>query len=229
MVDGGKARAAAAEFRLSDLRRRRVDQGAHARNSSAYYQGNDVARRGASYLRFCNPRGGRCRSEGILGGRREAISLRCAATRRTDPGERYIPHPGGYANAAELTAGAKAIAPFEITVGCYPEKHPDSPTMAADIEHLKRKIDAGATRAITQFFYDNTAYLRYLEAVRKAGVTIPIVPGVMPVTNFGGVRKMADICGATLPGRLVKLFSKSRYGPGNALADRCNGRCGAMS
>ena len=122
------------------------------------------------------------------------------------PGEPYVPHPGGYANAAELAAGAKAIAPFEITVGCYPEKHPDSPTIAADIDHLKRKIDAGATRAITQFFYDNSVYLRYLEAVRKAGVTIPIVPGLMPVTNFAGLRKMADICGATLPGRLVKLF-----------------------
>ena len=122
------------------------------------------------------------------------------------PGDPYTPHPGGYANAAELAAGASKIAPFEITVGCYPEKHPDSPTLAADIDHLKRKIDAGATRAITQFFYDNAAYLRYVEAVRKAGVTIPIVPGLMPVTNFAGLRKMADLCGATLPGRLVKLF-----------------------
>ncbi len=122
------------------------------------------------------------------------------------PGEPYSPHPGGYANAAELAAGAKGIADFEITVGCYPEKHPDSPTLSADIDLLKEKIDAGATRAITQFFYDNTVYLRYIEAVRKAGVTIPIVPGIMPVTNFKGLRKMADVCGATLPGRLVKLF-----------------------
>ncbi|MEO1252211.1 MAG: methylenetetrahydrofolate reductase [NAD(P)H] [Pseudomonadota bacterium] len=122
------------------------------------------------------------------------------------PGEPYSPHPGGYANAAELAAGARKIAPFEITVGCYPEKHPDSPSLVADIDHLKRKIDAGATRAITQFFYDNTVYLRYLEAVRKAGVEIPIVPGIMPITSFTGVRRMADVCGATLPGRLVKLF-----------------------
>ena len=122
------------------------------------------------------------------------------------PGEPYTPHPGGYANAAELAAGAKKIAPFEITVGCYPEKHPDSPSLAADIDLLKKKIDAGATRAITQFFYDNAVYHRYVEAVRKAGVDIPIVPGIMPVTNFKGLRKMADICGATLPGRLVKLF-----------------------
>ena len=129
---------------------------------------------------------------------------------RGDPpggaGEPYTPHPGGYANAAELAAGARAIAPFEISVGCYPEKHPDSPSMQADIDLLKRKIDAGATRAITQFFYDNSVYLRYLDAVRDAGIDIPIVPGVMPVTNFSGLRKMADVCGATVPGRLVKLF-----------------------
>ena len=121
-------------------------------------------------------------------------------------GEPYRPHPGGYANAAELAAGARAVAPFEISVGCYPEKHPDSPSLAADIDMLKRKVDAGATRAITQFFYDNSVYFRYVERVRAAGVEIPIVPGVMPVTNFAGLRKMADLCGATIPGRLVKLF-----------------------
>lgn len=122
------------------------------------------------------------------------------------PGDPYSPHPGGYANAAELTAGAMKIAPFEISVGCYPEKHPDSPSLAADIDMLKQKIDAGATRAITQFFYDNNAYLRYMDRVRKEGIEIPIVPGIMPVTNFNGLRKMADVCGATVPGRLVKLF-----------------------
>lgn len=122
------------------------------------------------------------------------------------PGEPYTPHPGGYANAAELAAGARKIAPFEISVGCYPEKHPDSSSVAADIDMLKRKIDAGATRAITQFFYDNSAYLRYVERLHAEGIDIPIVPGIMPVTNFAGLRKMADICGATIPGRLVKLF-----------------------
>ncbi|MEQ8934963.1 MAG: methylenetetrahydrofolate reductase [NAD(P)H] [Amphiplicatus sp.] len=121
-------------------------------------------------------------------------------------GEPYRVHPGGYANAADLAAGARKIAPFEISVGCYPEKHPDSPSIAADIELLKKKVDAGATRAMTQFFYDNSAYFRYVERVRAAGIDIPIVPGVMPVTNFAGLRKMADLCGATIPGRLVKLF-----------------------
>ena len=122
------------------------------------------------------------------------------------PGDPYTPHPGGYANAAELAAGARKIGDFEISVGCYPEKHPDSPSTAADIDMLKRKVDAGATRGITQFFYDNTAYLRYVERVRAAGIDIPIVPGIMPVTNFTSVRRMADVCGTTLPGRLVKLF-----------------------
>jgi methylenetetrahydrofolate reductase (NADPH) len=122
------------------------------------------------------------------------------------PGERYIPHPGGYANAAELAAGAKKIADFEISVGCYPEKHPDSPSAAADIDMLKRKVDAGAVRGITQFFYDNDAYFRYVELVRAAGIAIPIVPGIMAITNFASVRRMADTIGATIPGRLVKLF-----------------------
>ncbi|MEQ8177756.1 MAG: methylenetetrahydrofolate reductase [NAD(P)H] [Amphiplicatus sp.] len=121
-------------------------------------------------------------------------------------GEPYSVHPGGYANAADLAAGARKIAPFEISVGCYPEKHPDSPSIAADIELLKKKVDAGATRAMTQFFYDNSVYFRYVERVRAARIDIPIVPGVMPVTNFAGLRKMADLCGATIPGRLVKLF-----------------------
>lgn len=122
------------------------------------------------------------------------------------PGERYRPHPGGYVNAADLAAGARAIAPFEISVGCYPEKHPDSTSFTQDIEMLKRKVDAGASRAMTQFFYDNAVYLRFLERARAAGIDIPIVPGIMPITNFAGVRRMADMCGTTIPGRLVKLF-----------------------
>ncbi len=126
---------------------------------------------------------------------------------RGDPpgglGEKFQATEGGYSNAAELAAGAKQIADFEITVGCYPEKHPESPDYKLDIDLLKRKIDAGATRAITQFFYDNSVYYRYLETVRAAGIDIPIVPGIMPVTNFKSLTKMAGMCGATLPQKLA--------------------------
>ncbi|MBY0422694.1 MAG: methylenetetrahydrofolate reductase [NAD(P)H] [Parvularculaceae bacterium] len=139
-----------------------------------------------------------------------ASGVRHIVALRGDPpggaGDPYRVHPGGYANAAELAAGARAIAPFEISVGCYPEKHPDSPSFSADIDMLKRKIDAGATRAITQFFYDNDVYYRFVDRARAAGIAIPIVPGLMPVSNFAGLRRMADVCGATIPGRLVKLF-----------------------
>ena len=147
-----------------------------------------------------------------------AAGVRHIVALRGDPpggiGDAYAPHPGGYANAAELAAGAREIAPFEISVGCYPEKHPDSPSPEADIDMLKRKIDAGATRAITQFFYDNEVFLRYRDRVRAAGIDIPIVPGVMPVTSFKGLKKMAGLCGATIPDRLVKLFQSLDEDPG---------------
>ncbi|MEM9988714.1 MAG: methylenetetrahydrofolate reductase [NAD(P)H] [Pseudomonadota bacterium] len=129
---------------------------------------------------------------------------------RGDPakgvGEKYIPTPDGYANAAELAAGAKTIADFDITVGCYPEKHPESESLEADIDMLKRKVDAGATRAITQFFYDNDIYEAYLEKVRAAGITIPILPGIMPVTKFSALKRMAGLCGATIPARFATMF-----------------------
>lgn len=147
-----------------------------------------------------------------------AAGVRHIVALRGDPpggiGDAYTPHPGGYANAAELAAGAREIAPFEISVGCYPEKHPDSPSPEADIDMLKRKIDAGATRAITQFFYDNEVFLRYRDRVGAAGIDIPIVPGVMPVTSFKGLKKMAGLCGATIPDRLVRLFQNLDEDPG---------------
>jgi len=129
---------------------------------------------------------------------------------RGDPpggvGEAYIPATDGYAGAAELTAGAKAVADFEITVGCYPEKHPESESFEHDIDLLKRKVDNGATRAITQFFYDNDVYERYLEKVRAAGIEIPILPGIMPINNFGALQRMAKLCHASIPPRLERLF-----------------------
>ena len=139
-----------------------------------------------------------------------AAGIRHIVALRGDPpagiGEKYNPHDGGYTNAADLAGGARAIAPFEVSVGCYPEKHPESPSFESDIDLLKAKIDNGATRAITQFFYDNDVYFRYLERVRRAGVDIPIVPGVMPIANFKGLKKMADMCGAMIPSRLIRLF-----------------------
>jgi methylenetetrahydrofolate reductase (NADPH) len=131
------------------------------------------------------------------------------ALRGDPPGELggdYVPPAGGYANATELTAAAARIKPFEISVGCYPEKHPESPSIDHDIEVLKAKIDAGASRAISQFFFDVEAFLRYHDRVRAAGITIPIVPGVMPVTNFKGLQRMAATCQASVPGWLATLF-----------------------
>jgi methylenetetrahydrofolate reductase (NADPH) len=129
---------------------------------------------------------------------------------RGDPpgaiGGAYVPHADGYANATELTRGIRAVAPFEVSVGLYPQVHPESPGIDHDIDVLKAKIDAGATRAITQFFFDTDTFLRFMERVRKAGVTIPISPGIMPVSNFKGLQRMADPCGIPLPGWLGNLF-----------------------
>ena len=112
---------------------------------------------------------------------------------RGDPpggaGERYAPHPGGYRNAADLVAGIKRVADIEVSVSAYPEKHPDSPSVDADIDMLKAKVDAGATRAITQFFFENDLYFRYLDRVRARGIDIPIVPGILPVQNFKAGQK----------------------------------------
>jgi methylenetetrahydrofolate reductase (NADPH) len=129
---------------------------------------------------------------------------------RGDPlggiGERYAPHPGGYGNAAELVAGIKRIAAIEVSVSAYPEKHPDSPTVAADIDMLKAKVDAGASRAITQFFFENSLYFRYLDRVRASGIDIPIVPGILPVQNFKQTKNFAARCGASVPDWLAERF-----------------------
>jgi len=131
------------------------------------------------------------------------LGVRHIVALRGDPaggvGAKYEPTPGGYVNAADLVKGIKAIAPFEIAVGCYPEKHPESPSIEADIDMLKAKIDAGATTAITQFFFENEFYFRYLDRVRAAGITIPIVPGIIPIHNFKQVSNFAAKSGATMP------------------------------
>jgi methylenetetrahydrofolate reductase (NADPH) len=138
-------------------------------------------------------------------GVRHIVALRGDA--QGGAGEPYAPHPGGYQTSADLVRGIKAINDFEVSVSAYPEKHPDSPDPAADIEMLKRKVDAGANRAITQFFFDNEHYFRYMDAVRAAGITIPIVPGVIPVHNFAQVSRFAGQCGTTIPERMAHRFA----------------------
>jgi methylenetetrahydrofolate reductase (NADPH) len=118
----------------------------------------------------------------------------------------FIPHPDGYANSTELVAGLKKVADFEISVGCYPELHPDSQSPRAELEYLKRKVDAGATRAISQYFFDPDVFLRFLDRARSAGIDVPIVPAILPVTNFRQVQRFSAACGASVPAWLADMF-----------------------
>ncbi len=139
-----------------------------------------------------------------------AAGIRHIVALRGDPpegaGTKYQPHPGGYQSTSDLVAGLKKIAGFEVSVGGYPEKHPESLTLAADIEHLKAKVDAGADRVITQFGFDNAHYLRFLERARAAGIWIPIIPGLVPIHNFRQVAGFAVRAGATVPAWLARRF-----------------------
>jgi methylenetetrahydrofolate reductase (NADPH) len=128
-------------------------------------------------------------------------------------GGKYTPHPGGYAYASDLVAGLKRIAGFEISVAAYPETHPEAAGSGADLDNLKRKLDAGADRAITQFFFDVDVYLRFLEKTRGAGITVPIVPGILPVTNYGQMKRFAAMCGTNVPDWLARLFEGSDENP----------------
>ena len=129
---------------------------------------------------------------------------------RGDPaqgvGSKFVAHNSGYVNAADLVAGIRAIGDFEVSVSAYPEKHPESPDFATDIEMLRQKVDAGATRAITQFFFDNDLYEAYVERVRRAGIFIPIVPGILPVHNFVQMANFASRTGASVPQWLANRF-----------------------
>jgi len=130
---------------------------------------------------------------------------------RGDPaggvGERYAPHPRGYVDSAALVASIRRAGDIEVSVSAYPEKHPDSPSVEADIDMLKKKVDAGAGRAITQFFFDNDLYFRYLDRVRARGIKIPIVPGILPVQNFKQTKNFAERCGASVPVWLAQRFA----------------------
>ena len=121
-------------------------------------------------------------------------------------GGAYRAHPDGFANAVELVAGLKRIAPFDISVAAYPEVHPDADCPQADLDNLKRKLDAGATRAITQFFFSPDAFLRFRDAAAAAGIDAAIVPGILPVSNVSQTRRMADMCGTAIPAWMIALF-----------------------
>ncbi|MBX7483402.1 methylenetetrahydrofolate reductase [NAD(P)H] [Qipengyuania qiaonensis] len=128
---------------------------------------------------------------------------------RGDPPDgqsRYAPYPGGYANAAELIAGLKNVADFEISVAAYPETHPDSPDRQADLDNLKAKFDAGATRAITQFFFDPQCFFDFRDRAVAAGIEGEIVPGIMPVLSFAAVQRMSGLCGTAIPSWMEGLF-----------------------
>ena len=118
----------------------------------------------------------------------------------------YAPHPGGYENAADLIAGLKKIADFEISVAAYPEMHPDSPDRQADLDNLKRKFDAGATRAITQFFFEPECFFDFRDKAAAAGIEGEIVPGIMPVMSFAAVQRMSGLCGTAIPDWMEGLF-----------------------
>jgi methylenetetrahydrofolate reductase (NADPH) len=139
-----------------------------------------------------------------------AAGVRHIVALRGDPvggiDERYAPHPGGYRHAADLVGGIKRLADVEVSVSAYPEKHPDSPTVEADLDMLAAKVDAGATRAITQFFFENDLYFRYLDRVRARGIAVPIVPGILPVQNFKQARSFAARCGTSVPAWLAQRF-----------------------
>lgn len=121
-------------------------------------------------------------------------------------GAPYAPDPDGYINAADLVAGLKKIGDFHLSVAAYPESHPDSVNVEADIDNLKRKIDAGADQAITQYFFDVDMYLRFMDRVLAAGITVPVIPGIMPVTNFAQAKNFSARCGTSIPKWLEKLF-----------------------
>jgi methylenetetrahydrofolate reductase (NADPH) len=139
---------------------------------------------------------------------REAGIRHIVALRGDPPADAggYRPHDDGYPHAADLVAGLRRAGDFEISVAAFPETHPEARSAAADLDNLKRKIDAGASRAITQFFFDVDVYLRFVERARAAGIAVPIVPGILPVTNFAQVKKFAAMCGASVPGWMAAQF-----------------------
>jgi len=140
-------------------------------------------------------------------GIRHIVALRGDPPGGMTSGEPYAPHPGGYPFAADLVAGLKRVADFEISVAAYPETHPEARSAGHDLDNLKAKIDAGAGRAITQYFFDVDLYLRFRDRAMAAGISVPIVPGILPVTNFAQVKKFSAACGASIPAWMEGHFA----------------------
>jgi methylenetetrahydrofolate reductase (NADPH) len=140
------------------------------------------------------------------------MGVRRIVALRGDPpkGEtRFVPHPDGFASGAELVAGLREVGDFDIAVGAYPEVHPEAASAAADIENLKRKIDAGASMGLTQFFFENEDFLRFRDACAAAGIAAPIHPGILPVENFAKMVNFAGRCKASVPEWMHKAFGRA--------------------
>jgi methylenetetrahydrofolate reductase (NADPH) len=137
------------------------------------------------------------------------MGVRHLVALRGDPPKdsgQYVPHPDGYAYASDLVVGLKKVADFDISVAAYPEVHPEAPSAEFDLDNLKRKLDAGASRAITQFFFDTELYLRFRDRCAAAGIESPIVPGILPITRFPQLQRFAEMCGASVPDWLSERF-----------------------
>jgi methylenetetrahydrofolate reductase (NADPH) len=200
--------------RLAPLRPRfvSVTYGADGSTRSRTHQivtriGRETALTGAPHLTCV----GAARSE-VLAVAREYWNqgIRHIVALRGDPpqgSERYTPHPDGFAYAGDLVAGLRSVAPFEISVAAYPETHPEAASAETDLGHLRGKLEAGASRAITQFFYDTDAYLRFRDRCAAAGIRASIVPGILPITRFPQVLRFAARCGASVPGWIRERFT----------------------
>jgi methylenetetrahydrofolate reductase (NADPH) len=199
--DDQPAGAAVAQFRLGDLWRRRLDPRTHPFHHRPHPERDPAVAGRASDLRRRLARRDRYHEVGV----RHIVAL------RGDPaagiGTAYAAHPDGYQTSADLVAGIRKRHPdIEVSVSAYPEKHPESPDFDADIDTLQAKVDAGAARAITQVFFDNDLYFRYLDRVRARGIEIPIVPGIMPMHNFKQARNFVTRAGTSVPGWLAEKF-----------------------
>jgi methylenetetrahydrofolate reductase (NADPH) len=151
----------------------------------------------------------RAEVDAVVNGYKDAGISRIVALRGDPPegvGKPFVPHPDGYRSAAELVAGIRKLGDFDISVAAYPERHPQSPDWDTDIDNLKRKLDAGATRAITQMFFDNDDYFRLVDRARAAGITASIVPGIQPIHSFTQISGFAAKCGASIPGWVAERF-----------------------